>query len=121
MKDIDNNYKFELIEIFGIPMLFTPCRIKTPDTKIPEELFKYELRHDDDSMGNVCEIKKSILVNHFGTVLSKEEITSKIIDNFLFTIDDGIPIFENDYGYMEYDDITIQDYLNNYNKIKENN
>lgn len=64
--------KFELVMLDEFLVLFTCSRI---DRKIiPEELFCYDVRHDDECQGIVCEIKPFILVNHWGTIISQAEI-----------------------------------------------
>ena len=63
---------FEPIKLFGKLVLFTPKRINEKD--VPEGLYKYEVRHDDDDTGIMCQIAEFILVNHWGTILSIEPI-----------------------------------------------
>ena len=74
--------KYEAVTVFDIPMLFTCERI---DHKtIPEELFVYEVRHDDDCQGIPCEINRYIMVNHWGTLISFKP---------LLIIESGNPVF----------------------------
>lgn len=63
---------FELAMLDAYPVLFTSARV---DRKtVPKDLFCYDVRHDDGGQGIVCEVKPHVLVNHWGTILSKEEI-----------------------------------------------
>ena len=81
--------KFEIMELFGMKVLYTCLRV---DRKtIPSSLFAYDCRHDDDSTGELCEIKPYIMVNHWGTIICKEPID---------LIDDGCRLVsEEDYSY----------------------
>ncbi len=66
---------FELAMLDEYPVLFTSARI---DRKtVPEDLFCYDVRHDDGGQGIACEVKPHVLVNHWGTILSKKEIPIK--------------------------------------------
>lgn len=66
------NASYEVIKLFGKKVLFTSERIR--DSDLPKGIYKYEIRHDDECQGIMCEIAKRILVNHWGTILSKEKI-----------------------------------------------
>lgn len=63
---------YEVVEVKGIEMLFNTLRIDK--RSLPEGLHFYEIRHDDDGEGIPCEIGEWILVNHFGTLISKEPL-----------------------------------------------
>lgn len=47
---------FELVEVFGRPMLFTCLRVDR--ATVPEGYHVYEVRHDDDGDGIPCQIGK---------------------------------------------------------------
>lgn len=64
--------KFELVMLDEYPVLFTCARIDRGT--VPEGLHCYDVRHDDDCQGKACEVKLHVLVNHWGTILSKTEI-----------------------------------------------
>ena len=68
----ENQRSYEVIKLFGKKVLFTSERIR--DSDLPKGIYKYEVRHDDECQGIMCEIAKRIFVNHWGTILSKEEI-----------------------------------------------
>ncbi len=70
-KKIDN-INFELIDLFGKSVLFTDSRISAD--LVPKDLYKYEVREDDESQGIMCELNLGTMVNFYGTILSKEKI-----------------------------------------------
>ena len=72
MKDDISKELFEPMKLFGKSVLFTPRRISKDE--LPDGIFKYELRHDDEGLGIICQISTRILVNHWGTVLSNKPI-----------------------------------------------
>jgi hypothetical protein len=57
LDNIDNE-KFEKILLYKRPVLFTPLRIK--HDAVPEGLYKYEVRHDDECTGEIVEIAHGI-------------------------------------------------------------
>lgn len=70
-----NKVPWEIVAVFGRTMLYSDCRVNK--TTVPEGLYMYEVRHADDDWGDPCEIAEGILVNFFGTLLSKEELPLK--------------------------------------------
>jgi hypothetical protein len=66
------NESYELVEVLGNECLFSCLRIDR--TTVPEGLYAYDVRHDDECQGDVCEIKPHILVNHWGTIICSEPI-----------------------------------------------
>ena len=93
---------FELMEMLGQMVLFTNMRVDR--STIPEGLYAYDVRHDDDCTGEICEIKPSVMVNHWGTIICKEPVQldaywhSKFVD-------------ENDYSYLG-DTASLDEYIN---------
>lgn len=57
---------YEEITVCGKPALFTSIRIRR-DT-IPDGLYAYDVRHDDECRGIPCEIAPFVMVNHWGTI-----------------------------------------------------
>lgn len=51
-------------------VLFTPLRID--EKLLPKGIYKYEVRNDE--LGNIIEIAKRIIVNHWGTILSSRKL-----------------------------------------------
>lgn len=60
---------YEEIEIFDTLALFSSGRIQK--NSVPEGFYCYEVRHDDECRGIPCELSTRILVNFWGTVISK--------------------------------------------------
>ena len=66
------NERYEEITVCGKPALFTSIRIKR-DT-IPDGLYAYDVRHDDECRGIPCEIAPYVMVNHWGTIILAEPL-----------------------------------------------
>lgn len=64
-----NNEEFEVVTVCDVPMLF--CCGRVDRKEIPTSLFVFDVRHDDDCQGIPCEIAPYIMVNHWGTLISK--------------------------------------------------
>ena len=93
---------FELMEMLGQRVLFTNMRVDR-DT-VPQDLYVYEVRHDDDCTGEICEIKPFVMVNHWGTMICKEPIELDPKWNSRF-------VDKNDYSYLG-DDVKLDEYIN---------
>ncbi|WP_455529755.1 LPD28 domain-containing protein [Ruminococcus sp.] len=93
---------FELMNMLGQYVLFTNMRVDR-DT-VPQDLYVYDVRHDDDCTGGICEIKPSVMVNHWGTIICKESIEmdefwhSKFVD-------------KDDYSYLG-DSVKLDEFIN---------
>ena len=64
--------QFEEVEILGKPALFTPLRIERGT--VPCGYHLYEVRHDDDCQGDAVQIARNIYVNHWGSLITLDEI-----------------------------------------------
>ena len=62
--------EYELVEIADQTALFTNKRIT--DADIPKGMYCYHLRSGDN--GDFCAIEKSVLVNHAGSIITKEPV-----------------------------------------------
>ncbi len=80
---------YDLIELIGIPALFSNDRITQED--LPEGLYKYDLRHGDS--GDFVAVEPRVIVNHAGTIITKE------------------PIDFGDAGYISFDDDSSPNFL----------
>lgn len=60
--------KFQKVSVCGIPCDFSDMRIDR--STVPEDRYQYEVADDDESQGNPSRIKRSIMVNFFGTLIS---------------------------------------------------
>lgn len=67
-----NEVTFELIMVDDMPAIFTNSRVS--NDSVPKGLFCYDIRHDDLCRGIACEIKPFILVNHWGSIITKKKI-----------------------------------------------
>lgn len=92
--------KYEGLELFGQTVMFTCLRIDR--STVPEGLFAYDLRHDDNCDGKICEAAPYIMVNHWGTILCREPIAMPDSKYRAVT--------EDDYSYTG-EEIALDDYL----------
>ena len=88
---------YDTFEIFGYQGLFTNLRVDR--NTLPEGLYAYDLRDEFD--GNINQLKDKVIVNHWGTVILKTQITDA---------DKGVTVTSEDYGFLG-DSCTIEDYL----------
>lgn len=98
--------KFEKVTVFGKPMLFTSLRVDKGT--VPDGLYIYEVRHDDEGQGDPIEVANFVMVNHWGTLISAYPIKltpSSMVRNAYKDIDP-----EKDWSYegMVY---TLEEYL----------
>lgn len=80
---------YELAEIDGKSVLFTNMRLDC-DT-VPEGIFCYDVRDSDNLDGSMAEVKSFVLVNHWGTILSKGP----------FPLDKYGGYYPKDWGYLD--------------------
>lgn len=59
---------FEVVTVLDHPMLFSCLRVDK--SSVPDGLFFYEVRHDDDMQGLPVQIAEWVMVNHWGTLIS---------------------------------------------------
>ena len=95
---------FEEIMVFNKPALFTNIRIDK--ATVPKGLYMYEVRHNDD-WSDPVQIGKSIVVNHFGTILTRELI--KLSQSGLLNIDP-----DRDWNFAYGDCHTVNEFLDKY-------
>ena len=93
-KVFDKNEKTEAVIVNGYPFLFFNERIK----EVPENMYKYEVRHDDDQQGYFAECKKNIFVNFWGTIIGFSPLPMND-GRYDCTDDDGL--FFGFYGDLE--------------------
>ena len=67
-----NKEHFERVTVCGIPCLFNDVRIER--STVPEGKYLYEIGGDDDSGAEPARVKKSILVNFFGTLICEQPL-----------------------------------------------
>ena len=64
--------KYDVVELFGKPALFTSDRLDNSD--IPQGLYVYHVRGDDETTGGFAALEPRVLVNHFGSIVTKEPV-----------------------------------------------
>ena len=64
--------RYEEVNVAGYRVFFTNER--TDSDTVPDGWHQYEVRHDDECLGIPVEISKKILVNFWGTILTREEV-----------------------------------------------
>lgn len=69
---IDDEKKYQEIELFGKPALFSNGRVDRE--KLPENLFCYDLRGSDYDPGYPITIQEVVVVNHAASVITAEPI-----------------------------------------------
>ena len=100
---------FEYVTVLDEPMIFTCLRVD-PKT-IPEGLYHYEVRHDDEGWGDPVQIAEWVMVNHWGTLISATPI--KLTPNLQGTNSYRNIDPEEDWHY-EGNSITLDEYINKY-------
>ena len=63
---------YEEVTLLEKPAIFTILRIDR--TTVPKGYHLYEIRHDDDCQGDAVQVAKGIMVNHWGTVIMRDEL-----------------------------------------------
>ena len=99
--NIEYDDDYDLIELFDQPALFTNARIT--DADIPKGMYCYHLRHGDDEYFST--IENRVVVNHAGSVITKEPIDLGEQGYITFT-EDTSPNFTGEtmslYQFREY-------------------
>ena len=82
---------YQEVTIFDRPALFTECRVDR--ATVPEGVYRYELRHGDEDWGEPRELSRSLMVNFYGTVLTREP--------FQLPIDGWIPLESGSLSFQD--------------------
>lgn len=96
---INNEKHIEVVEIFGQKALFTSLRIKK--TERDKNLYYFDIRTDDDGRGDFATLEKFVLVNHGGTIITRE------------------PINLGPQGYIVFEEDTLPNFINEYTSIAD--
>lgn len=102
--------KFEEITVLGKPALFHDMRIDR--NSVPKGLYLYEVRSDDDGCGDPVQIARGIMVNHFGSIITREPI--KLPPDGYLDIDP-----EKDWSYEGGDCRTVKEFQQTYPPVKK--
>ncbi len=81
--------EFEVVDILGQQALFVDFRVDK--TTVPEGIYCYELRHDDDGGSLPITVEKGVVVNYFGAVLLTKELLKE---------DDYLSLTPDDFGFV---------------------
>lgn len=86
---------YDEVTIFGVPALFTDLRVDR--STVPDGVYRYEVRYSDEFGGEPVELARGIIVDFFGTVLTREpiqlpisgglELNATVILNFNLTVE----------------------------------
>ena len=101
---------FEEIEIFDTLALFSSERIQRES--VPEGFYCYEVRHDDEGWGDPVQIAKGIMVNHFGSIITREPI--RLPPHGYLDIDP-----ERDWDFCDGDCRTVREFMEKYPPAKK--
>lgn len=94
--------RFEVVELFGKTALFTSERLNESD--IPQGLHVCHVRGDDETTGGFAELAPKVLVNHFGSIVTKEPIDFGKDGFIAFTL-------ETEPNFLSCEGATFYDYM----------
>ena len=80
--------KYQEIEIFDVPGLFSNGRISPAD--IPEGMYCYDLRGSDDDPGMPVTVENRVAVNHAGSVITAKPLAFGEEGRLAFTEENGL-------------------------------
>lgn len=80
--------KYQEIEIFDVPGLFSNGRISSAD--IPEGMYIYDLRGSDDDPGNPMTVENHVTVNHAGSIITANPLDLGEEGRLTFTEEEGL-------------------------------
>ena len=83
-----NAPKYQEVEIFDVPALFSNGRITPVD--IPEGIYCYDLRGSDDDPGMPIMIENHVAVNHAGSIITAKPLELGAEGRLAFTEEDGL-------------------------------
>ena len=91
--------QYEFCELDGKPVAFTNMRLDRET--VPDGLYCYDIRDSDNLDGSCAQIKPIVIVNHWGTILSKSP----------FSLDEHCSYYpEADMNYLG-TTVSLQDWL----------
>jgi len=91
--------KFQHIEVFDKPALFTNGRIAR-DT-VPKGWYCYDIRGSDDDPGELCYMEENVVVNHAGSVLMPEKLAMP---------KSGRLDIRDELGFLDEGDMTLREF-----------
>ena len=106
----EHEKSLEIVSVNECPYMFTNMRIDR-DT-IPHGLFAYDVR-DNDCDGEFAQIQPFVMVNHWGTIIGKEEVPLDPKWKCYYPDEDNDGWFTGDYV------TSADEYLERYDELKE--
>ena len=88
IKEPKNAPKYQEVEIFDVPGLFSNGRVSAAD--VPEGMFIYDLRGSDDDPGMPVAVENHVVVNHAGSVITAKPLDLGEEGRLMFTEDEGL-------------------------------
>ncbi len=85
-----NRETFTRVQVCGIECDFSDMRIDR--STVPKTRYQYEVADDDESQGDPARVRRSIMVNFFGTLISDVSLP--------FTNDDVLWLQEDDFEWL---------------------
>lgn len=112
----EGNAQVEIVSVQGKPYMFENGRVDRDS--IPEGLYTYDVRDDND--GQFWEIKPSVVVNHWGTIIGKEPVALDDDGESYECLPDAVePEFSLE-GWFTGDYVeSPEEYLDRYEELKE--
>jgi len=83
-----NATKYQEVEIFDIPALFSNGRVTSAD--IPEGMYCYDLRGSDDDPGMPVTVENHVVVNHAGSIIIAKPLDLGEDGRLALTEDEGL-------------------------------
>ena len=80
--------KYQEIEIFDVPGLFSNGRISAAD--IPEGMYCYDLRGSDDDPGMPITVENHVTINHAGSIITAKPLNLGEEGRLTFTEEEGL-------------------------------
>lgn len=105
-----NNESFEQVSVFDTSALFTSLRLDR--NELPTGVYAYDVRHADDDGMKATELKEYIIINHMGTIVTKEPIDLGEYGYIMFED-------ENDFYFTDGDSLTLEQFINNEFPVKD--
>ena len=83
-----NAAKYQEVEIFDVPGLFSNGRVTTAD--LPEGLFCYDLRGSDYDPGDPVAVENHVVVNHAGSIITAKPLDLGEDGRLMLTEEEGL-------------------------------
>ena len=102
---------YEIVSVNNCPYMFSNMRIKRET--IPDGLFAYDVRDNDWCGGEFAQIQNFVMVNHWATIIGKDELPFDPEWSCYFPEKETDGCFTGDYVK------SADEYFERYNELKE--